>query len=170
MLTNSRTEESNVTWTLLLKCDLFITKCLLECVIGVNVKLSGTHGGEFLWKFSRKFVRMCLSVHFVGNYLVHGVWRVADSHISHFSKYYQYQSSQRTSVKMTDFLPSRPEPSICPSTCQPGNVRRTKNLYPFGTQFQPEFKINCSFVLFPYLSFWFYCWLKCVLSFRFSKF
>ena len=37
MLTNSRTEESNVTWTLLLKCDLFITKCLLECVIGVNV-------------------------------------------------------------------------------------------------------------------------------------
>ena len=124
------------------------------------VKFSGTHGGEFLWKFSRKFVRMCLSVHFVGNYLVHGVWHVADSYISHFSKYYQYQSSQRTSVKMTDFLPSRPEPSICPSTCQPGNVRRTKNLYPFGTQFQPEFKINCRCVLFLYLSFWFYCWLK----------
>ena len=84
MLTNSRTEESNVTWTLLLKCDLFITKCLLECVIGVNVCKIERH--TWRWIPLEILQEICQNV-FISSFCreLSGAWSVTCCWQPHFT-------------------------------------------------------------------------------------
>ena len=166
MFTNCRTENI-VTWTRRLKCDLFITKCLLECVIQNNVCKIEPH----TWRriFSLELL------HFLGKYPGHGsnlygyLWVDADSISANITN----NRARREKVsKWLIFSLSRPgrtesHSSIYPSQPVSGQCKQNQKLVCIRKTFQSWLKNkwlnigNCDlneagqwFV--SYYSFWFY--------------